>query len=163
MKNLLAISAICFMAITASAQSNERIAFNKTIAAYYDIKNALAKDNTEQSHAGVKAMMANLKANPKQYVESSQKQLWDEQSALLNKTLVLMQHEKDLKAQRKHFENLSYPMIKIVKAINLNDKVVYLQHCPMAKASWLNEVEAVQNPYYGSMMYDCGDVKETIK
>ncbi|RZJ80949.1 MAG: DUF3347 domain-containing protein [Flavobacterium sp.] len=32
----------------------------------------------------------------------------------------------------------------------------------MAKKSWLNEVEAVQNPFYGSMMYDCGEVTETI-
>jgi len=33
----------------------------------------------------------------------------------------------------------------------------------MAKASWLNEKENVENPYYGSMMFDCGDVTETIK
>jgi len=32
----------------------------------------------------------------------------------------------------------------------------------MGKYNWLNEVKAVQNPFYGSQMYDCGEVKETL-
>lgn len=53
-------------------------------------------------------------------------------------------------------------MVKLAKAFNMNNEVIYVQYCSMAKKSWLNEVEAVQNPFYGSMMYDCGEVTETI-
>ncbi|RYG53246.1 MAG: DUF3347 domain-containing protein [Chitinophagaceae bacterium] len=45
----------------------------------------------------------------------------------------------------------------------LGDKPVYLQYCPMAKASWLSNENEIRNPYYGTAMLTCGEVKKTFK
>ena len=39
---------------------------------------------------------------------------------------------------------------------------VYLEYCPMAKASWLSSEKEISNPYLGNKMLKCGSVKETI-
>lgn len=43
---------------------------------------------------------------------------------------------------------------------------LYLVHCPMVSrnegANWLSREPVVENPYYGSSMFDCGDVTETL-
>jgi membrane fusion protein, copper/silver efflux system len=45
-------------------------------------------------------------------------------------------------------------------------KQVYRQFCPMANndkgAFWLSLDEKINNPYYGSSMLTCGEVKEII-
>ena len=43
---------------------------------------------------------------------------------------------------------------------------VYRLFCPMANdnkgAYWLQKTSDVQNPYYGSMMFKCGSLSETV-
>ncbi|RZL98725.1 MAG: DUF3347 domain-containing protein, partial [Pedobacter sp.] len=70
---------------------------------------------------------------------------------------------KDIKAQRGVFAKLSNEMITAVKAKNLLNAPVYVQYCPMKKASWLSTEKSIKNPYYGSAMLSCGNVVETIK
>ena len=36
-------------------------------------------------------------------------------------------------------------------------------YCPMAKASWLQTGKVIENPYYGSEMFDCGSITVTIE
>lgn len=65
--------------------------------------------------------------------------------------------------RRPHFETLSNVIIASVKASSdqLKDPV-YLMHCPMVYpdrgANWLQDNEALKNPYFGSMMLGCGEV-----
>jgi RND family efflux transporter MFP subunit len=35
-------------------------------------------------------------------------------------------------------------------------------YCPMKKATWLQRGEQIANPYYGSAMLDCGDVRKKL-
>ncbi|RYF85874.1 MAG: DUF3347 domain-containing protein, partial [Chitinophagaceae bacterium] len=44
----------------------------------------------------------------------------------------------------------------------LSDKPVYVQYCPMKKATWLSSEKQIRNPYYGSSMLTCGEVTETL-
>lgn len=39
---------------------------------------------------------------------------------------------------------------------------LYVQHCPMAEADWLQVTPAVRNPYYGSSMLECGAVRREL-
>jgi Cu(I)/Ag(I) efflux system membrane fusion protein len=73
-----------------------------------------------------------------------------------------------LEAFRKpYFETLSNAMIAAVKA---NPDAfaggLYLMHCPMVYedrgADWLQSDQKLMNPYYGSMMLHCGELKEAI-
>jgi len=69
---------------------------------------------------------------------------------------------KDLKKQREYFANLSLNMAIIAKSLKLSSEPVYLQYCPMKKASWLSAEKQIRNPYYGSSMLTCGEVTDTL-
>jgi len=53
-------------------------------------------------------------------------------------------------------------MFAAVKALKLNTAIVYRTYCPMKKSYWLSEAAAIKNPYYGSEMLTCGEVKQTL-
>ena len=59
--------------------------------------------------------------------------------------------------------NFSKNMTAVAKANKLSDKPIYEVYCPMKKASWLSADKAIKNPYYGSSMLTCGEVKSTIE
>ncbi len=165
MKKVLIIITVLSIAITSTVKAQSTVAkreFNNTLKAYFDIKNALSKDNVATAGVGAKALTDNIAAFPIKTLTVAQQAEWKKQTVELKKYATPIVTEKDLKAQRKSFEYVSSAMIKLTKAMNMNNAVVYVQYCPMVKKSWLNEVEDVQNPFYGSKMYDCGEVTETL-
>ena len=145
------------------AQSKTDASFNQLLSTYYEVKNALAADKKELAVQKAKTLSAKVDAVPHKDLPATQHTLWMEQAKIVKAKATELASGKDIKAQRKAFEGISYSMIKTIRNIKFNNTTVYIQHCPMAKASWLNEKEAIENPYYGSMMFDCGDVTETIK
>ena len=162
-KNLVIIALLVVSAIAANAQSVvAKREFNNTLKAYFETKNALAKDNSTLASESVKALIKNIDDFPVKTLTESQQTLWKTESEAIKKSALAISTEKELKEQRNSFWPLSSAMLKLAKTFNLNNNDVYVQHCPLAKKSWLNEVEAVQNPFYGSMMYDCGEVTATI-
>ena len=72
----------------------------------------------------------------------------------------------DIKEQRVHFKDLSSQLINAVQLFGINEKV-YVKFCPMAEnnngAYWLSKEEKVINPYFGSTMLTCGEVKQVIE
>ena len=162
-KNLVIIAVLVISAFVANAQSVvAKREFNNTLKAYFEAKNALAKDNAGQASESVKTLVKNIEEFPVKTLSATQQTLWKTESETIKKAALAISTEKAIKAQRNSFWPLSSAMLKLAKEFKLNNADVYVQYCPMAKKSWLNEVEAVQNPFYGSMMYDCGEVTETI-
>ncbi len=43
-----------------------------------------------------------------------------------------------------------------------NDGKLYVHHCPMAEADWLQIDDKTRNPYYGSSMLECGEVRRSM-
>lgn len=165
MKKIFLFIAIIAIATTkfSFAQSKTDGAFNQVLTAYFDLKNALASDKKDLAIEKAKTLSIKIDAVPHKDLPADQHKFWMEQSALIKAKAKELANAKDIKIQRKAFEGISYPMIKTLRTIKFNSSIVYVQHCPMAKASWLNEKEDIENPYYGSMMFECGDVAETIK
>ncbi|MBB2146218.1 DUF3347 domain-containing protein [Pedobacter sp. LMG 31464] len=160
---LLIITILTGTFILTKAQSiDAKKGFNKTLQAYFDTKNALAKDDVRLANMSAKGLTIALTTFPVESLSATQQTVWKTQTAQIIKSADAIVLQKDLKEQRKSFWPLSSAMLKLAKELKLNTNDVYVQYCPMAKKSWLNEVEAVQNPFYGSMMYDCGEVTETI-
>lgn len=162
-KIVVMISLLIVAVLTANAQSVvAKREFNNTLKAYFEAKNALAKDNATLASESVKTLIKNINEFPVKTLSATQQTLWTKEAEVIKKSALAISTEKIIKEQRKSFWPLSSAMLKLAKEYKLNSKDVYVQYCPMAKKSWLNEVEAVQNPFYGSMMYDCGEVTETI-
>lgn len=165
MKKVLILIALFAMGIAnnASAQNNAKPALNNVLNAYYEAKNALAKDNKDEAKEKVAALVSKVSAVKHNDLKGNEHKVWMEQAGIIQASAKTFDAATDIKTQRKAFEGISSAMIKTVRNIKFNNNTVYVQHCPMAKASWKNEKEAIENPYYGSMMFDCGDVAETIK
>ena len=69
----------------------------------------------------------------------------------------------DLKTAREAFGGLSDAVIAAARADGpatmkeLNAKVAF---CPMVNRSWVQTDEKIRNPYYGSLMLECGEFKK---
>lgn len=161
MKKILIVTAILFTTVL-SANAQTKAEFNKTLNAYFNTKNALAKDNVALAGASAKTLLSSVEKLSSKQLTTEQRADFDKQKGEIKKYVEPIVTEKDLKAQRKNFEYVSSAIIKLTKSLQLNNATVYIQYCPMVKRSWLNEVEDVQNPFYGSKMYDCGEVTETL-
>ncbi len=70
----------------------------------------------------------------------------------------------DLSHDRTQFVQLSAAMRSIV-AQQRPDPTrwpkLFIYHCPLSKADWIQSVERKANPYYGFKMLDCGNLLET--
>lgn len=71
----------------------------------------------------------------------------------------------NLKKARDAFGKLSAAVIAAAKAEGWKGLDVKLGYCPMAPApgSWLQKEEKVRNPYYGTSMLECGELKDPRK
>ncbi|MCJ0741776.1 DUF3347 domain-containing protein [Pedobacter montanisoli] len=158
---LVALFVITGLNVNAQSVGAKR-EFNNALKAYFETKNALTKDNATEAGAGAQKLLTVVNEFPVKTLSATQQADWNKVNGELKKSLQPMLAETDLKAQRKNFDGVASSMIKLVKNLNLNNEEVYVQYCPMAKKSWLNEVKPVQNPFFGSKMFDCGEVTETI-
>lgn len=71
----------------------------------------------------------------------------------------------DLTAARVQFKTVSAAAIALFERARPRDAsadALFVHHCPMAEAEWLQLDDAVRNPYYGSSMLDCGSVRRTL-
>lgn len=73
----------------------------------------------------------------------------------------------DIKSQRILFLQVSQDVIPLVKGMKSKTEPIYVAYCPMADEGkggyWLSAQKEIKNPYYGSEMLECGEVKEEIK
>ncbi|RZL39438.1 MAG: DUF3347 domain-containing protein [Pedobacter sp.] len=165
MKKLMICFALLSITITTAVKAQSIVAkreFNNTLKAYFDTKNALSKDNATLASTSVKTLISNIENFPVKTLSATQQTLWAKESAAIAKASKAISTEKAIKEQRKSFWTISTAIVKLAKEFNMNSNDVYVQYCPHAKKSWLSEVEDIQNPYYGSMMFACGEVTETI-
>lgn len=137
--------------------------FNQSLKSYYALKNALATDKALEASQLANTLQLAVKEVPHQgFANEKMHQLWMKESGIIIQQAAELAKSKDLKSQRKNFEGISAAFIKLSTELKLNNQEVFVQYCPMGKFSWLNEVKQIQNPYYGSHMYDCGTVKDTL-
>lgn len=145
------------------AETPAATSVNKVLTAYIAIKNALVADNSKLANEKAKEFTAALKeVNPAQ-MDAKQKATWQAYGEKLRFDGEHIGESDKIAHQREHFTSLSKNIIAVTKALNVNAITLYEQYCPMKKASWLSETEAVRNPFYGSAMQDCGSVKQTFK
>lgn len=128
---------------------------SQLLSSYYNVKNALVAGDAAStaSNAGEFLKMVNA---------IDYKVISEGNINILAKDAGRIFETKDLQKQRQYFANFSTNMAAVARAFRLSDQPVYLQYCPMKKASWLSAEKDIKNPYFGSSMLTCGEVKETL-
>ena len=75
---------------------------------------------------------------------------------------------KGIEMKRSHFSIVSNKLTEAIDMFGISSSSpVYLEFCPMAfddkGAFWISNQKEIKNPYFGSMMLKCGEVKRDLK
>jgi len=147
--------------IKAGAESNMA---DPIVDAYLEIKNGLSKDDKEATAKGAESLLAVFNVfDMTQLSEEQHLEFMD----IIENSKEQAEHivKSPIDHQREHFEALSVDMADLIKLVGTS-KTLYQDFCPMVNggrgAIWLSEVEAIENPYMGSKMLDCGEIQNKI-
>ncbi len=93
--------------------------------------------------------------------------VWLERLSEFNKHLKAADESRDMAGLREIFLSISRTMTDVVETFGIEPgQPVYEIRCPMAfdgkGGDWLQKDKEVRNPYYGAMMFRCGDVIRTL-
>lgn len=153
--------------VQANTDVNSNTPVNDVITSYLQLKNALANDNSkEAAAAGSEVQKAIEKANLASFSADQKKVFADVKDDAKEHAEHIAANANNIKHQREHFETLSKDLYDMVKVFGTG-QTLYQTHCPMYNnnkgANWLSETKEIKNPYLGSKMSTCGEVKEEIK
>jgi Cu(I)/Ag(I) efflux system membrane fusion protein len=142
-------------------------AFKKSLSQIYDIYDKISKELSKDSIKGLKSntkhLVSILKEIKDDKEDSKTVEFWQSKSKEIELSLNVLKTSTSLKGARKNFEPLSIAMIETVQVLGTLDDI-NLAYCPMAfndkGAYWLQKSSEVENPYFGSQMFHCGDIKK---
>ena len=159
MKKFILIAILFATAFTNSIQaqtSADSSRLSNVLQSYYQIKDALVAGNQKNASEGATAFIKNLNG-------ISYKLIAEGNVNTLLKDAGTIADAKTIDKQRAAFSNFSTNVTEVAKSLKLTDQPVYVQYCPMKKASWLSNEKSIKNPYYGNSMLTCGKVTDTIQ
>lgn len=144
--------------------------FDKLLAAYYALKDALvASDTTLANTASVDLgkqagglQVDQIKGDTSGMIRETAKVF----ASNINSSAETLPKEGGLEAKRKEFEVISDALWSLARTVRYDGQKVFYQYCPMAfdnsGAYWLSDSREVRNPYFGSKMPKCGELADSL-
>lgn len=133
--------------------------------AYFKVKNALVSDNVAEGKNALSEINKALLSVDMKLLSGSAHDRWMEMLAGIKDAGAKMGSAPSIDEARKHFSMLSLHILEMTETFGLDKEIVYKDYCPMAfgdqGAFWLSEKKDITNPYFGSSMLSCGEVKQT--
>ena len=133
---------------------------------YFHIKHALVSDDAAEAKKGATMMLQVISQFDNSLLAADQKTEYSKHIGAIKEHADAIVKSADIDAERMHFAELSTHTYELVKAFGAGKKIYY-DHCPMAfsgkGANWLNESAAIQNPYMGTKMPECGSVEQVVE
>lgn len=150
-----------------TTENNNDGSIDDVLAGYLDLKNALTNDNGKNAANAANQIAVTLAKVDESTFTSEQKKVYGQLKDDINEHADhIGSNSSNIAHQREHFELLSNNMVDLVKAMG-SSQTLHRDFCPMYNnkkgAYWLSETKEIKNPYYGSEMLKCGEVKEEIK
>ncbi len=149
-------------------------AYHNTVKHLYDgyfvAQTTLASDDLNKAKAAlysINLLTGAIKDKKLELPEASLK-VWQVARRGLLKATEHANHWADINAARKAFETVSALIINLDKSLGHSGEQTYFEiFCPMAfdnaGAYWLQTAKKVNNPYLGTEMPRCGEVKSELK
>lgn len=137
------------------------------IDGYLHLKNALTKDDGKDAAAAGAHIIEAMGKIDTVSMNSVQKQVYKEVADdIYEHAGHINENAGKIAHQREHFEMLGNYIEALVKTFG-GGQQLFKDFCPMAfdgkGATWLSEFKEIKNPYYGSEMMECGEIKEELK
>ena len=116
---------------------------------------------------GAKAILESLSVLDMSVFEETDHELWMKQEKELRKASELMVAGDEIETVRSAFNTSAKVMIALEKQFGHSGKTTYYEaHCPMAfdneGGNWLQDLESVNNPFFGASMLNCGSIENTF-
>lgn len=138
----------------------------RALRQYEKLTESLFAGEPEGANDAAKSMIAAIRTVPTDNLRDEGHSSWHQHVQLYERVLKEFQHESALSAKRSYFAHLSEIVYCTVKSFGLGAKLSNVYFCPMALegkgAFWLSESDQVHNPYFGSAMADCGELRESL-
>lgn len=138
------------------------------VSQYLSLKDELVNDNSD-IQSNVKSLQQSLKKVDMSLVMEDAHNVWMEALKSMNKELKLLSKAVNIDEQRTIFLTISKSLADATQKLGVKMKdsqPLYLEFCPMANDDkggyWLSIEKEIKNPYFGSKMLKCGEVKGTI-
>jgi Cu(I)/Ag(I) efflux system membrane fusion protein len=144
-----------------------RTQLDRVYEAYLGIHYGLSRDSLEAAVAGADRLEASLRDVDMALLGDAAHRAWMNYLGDLREQAGALRAAGDIEAARTAFAPLSGAMYRSVKSFGTGgNRPIHLFNCSMAfdnlGADWLQSGSEVENPYWGAMMYRCGEMKETL-
>ena len=144
-------------------------AFRESLEPVLDSYFSIAKDLSLDQYDNLRSHRQSLEKAFAEVEVKGLKAPAQEQWAKKSRQIILkgkwLSNSKSLDQARQRFQVLSQLMQDLVQHFEPIRKI-HLAYCPMAfenrGAYWLQSSDKIENPYFGSMMYRCGSIKESF-
>jgi len=129
--------------------------------AYFEIQKALSHDSLENATAGASRLRIALLDVDMALLEHEPHMAWMKHLSVLNSQSAATAGAADIAEARTTFRPLSNSVIAVARMFGHRmEQPVYSFHCPMAfnseGADWLQNMDTLENPFFGSAMLTCG-------
>jgi len=162
-KSMVALLVLLSFATYSRAQTSVGTSINNVLGTYIELKNALVADDNATAQRKAKTLNDDIAAVQTKDMTTKEQATWKSYADKLSFDSRHISESGAIDHQREHFASLSKNVYAVLKAFPVNASPFYWQYCPMKKANWLSDKQAIENPYYGKSMLNCGSVKETLK
>ena len=162
MKTFLLLSISILSAFSVQGQNNQAHThpehLDLLVNEYLNMKNALVSDNLESAQYHLMAFSNEVTLSS----EMNQHEKHSEQHAIHHSTMVEAVHKAqnadDLASFRIAFKEISEQFLIALENQGY-EGTLFKQFCPMYEggSAWISDKEEIENPYYGSMMHNCGE------
>jgi membrane fusion protein, copper/silver efflux system len=133
---------------------------------YLRLEHSLAADNLETAKAESTALVPSAD-NLMAALQETGEDLASTLALGLAEDVRMLTTTESLAEIRAAFYQLSQTLVRMVETFGTNgESSLYIQFCPMAfdnkGATWLAASEEINNPYFGTMMLRCGEVRKQL-
>ncbi|MHC4941959.1 MAG: efflux RND transporter periplasmic adaptor subunit [Planctomycetota bacterium] len=134
---------------------------------YLEVQQALGNDDAEGAAASAAKVRARAEEVETSSLSDEANAVWKRWTALLDDSAGAISQSAEIQKQRERFVTFSRAMESLVRHFGpLPERAVRRFFCPMAFNNkggyWLQEDQTVLNPYFGSAMLRCGEMKEVL-
>lgn len=130
---------------------------------YFELKDALTEDDLTTAKSKVNSLQKSFEQVNMALFTGDAHLVWMDYSKKLGKNLEKANKAEDINQIRESFIPISKAVIGLNETFEPIGYKVYVQHCPMANnnrgADWLSKEKEIRNPYFGSSMLSCGELK----
>jgi hypothetical protein len=155
--------AVCSLLVPFRGTSQQQNAtFKSLLSEYYQVKDALVSGNPKNAAKAASALAVSIQSLDTKNMSAADLKTFQSIQPKIAANAKMVSANDDLAKQRTAFQSLSDNVIALRRAVHISTPS-YVQYCPMKKAQWLSTEATIKNPYYGSSMLTCGEVKEVIE